>query len=1119
MGFHLLCGIHPSTLMDHALDRICEEAIQWPTRRGYIIVPEKMKAEVERRYIEILQAKRGKQDDGSAFMMIDVVSFSRFAYRVLSEVGGVGGKTMSSVERTILIHRILQEDKEDFSLLSHFSERVGFVRSVDEVLGDFYRYDVSPEMLTQIDRKDVDPITSQKITDFGVLMQKMDAMRQQYGFVPERFSMKRLIEVLKQFAAKDPSTKEWPLKRLSFLQDASVWILGFAENRVFTPEEFTIVSLLEQVTSKVTMTAVSESKDGTGTNDICHFGNQTVRAFAQKLPFASVTMVEERPKTDIGLAQIASDYAARSASRREDLCAPVEIRVFQRVSDELEYVAARIRELVESGKMQYRDITVVLCESDKYNNGIHAAFAKYGLDVFLDSKSRLIGTSWMQYVQAILDMCCHNWRLPYVMNLLKSGFVAFPPEEVQRFENFCLAHGLRNKKKILDCVSYAKNDWEKQYLTRFAETLENLDQNLKSFTSARSCQARAIALHNLLMEKKSQLEYWVNEWSKGGNQEASLALAASYNVMDDALLALSGELGQFNISLDNFCNALISAVATQSLGKIPSFVDQVTVTDPSGAYRRPCKVMFVVGSNRKNFPYSSPSEGYLKNREREVIAEKLSIAFPNHAKDQSYADFFTACALLDTALERIEFTVQNSVEPSSVVLFLTENYPKIQTKVVNHLQLGDPRMILEARMKDYLREVITRRVEVDDDEMNDALYMWKTHFNMQSLSSENPQNTELQIPPELIDQHYHDNLHMSVSGVEKYVMCPYNFFSENILNLQEREVQMVKPTEMGTIAHSIMELALNEYHDQFFGTENQAERQKIHVSYLNRDKRAWAEELLVVAKEREPFAYSEDIAMQTEADTKLLRAASETLQEIFEQIDPDSYVPVEFEMKFGLDGLPGYEMNLQDGRSVTFNGTIDRVDLNQETKEFRIVDYKTGTKEIAYDALYAGASVQLPAYMHMYQKMHPGYAPTGVSYMHVTSAKNKTALLDERLDPESVAKAKGQATQDAYGKKAFFMQAASEDMTLAGELAIERIRDNCEQIFSGTFPSRPGRYTETATMDCGKCKMAFICNGDIDHRRYRDLNKLPESSDGKSKNKEARYWKAVKGEQEDETNS
>lgn len=1119
MAFHLLCGMHPSTLMTSALDRICEEAIEWPTRRGYIIVPEKMKAEVERRYIEILKEKKGTTDDGSAFMMIDVVSFSRFAYRVLSEVGGVGGKTISPVERTILLHRILKDDQNDFSLLSHFSERIGFVRDVDEVLGDFYRYDVSPSMLRQIDRSGIDPITSQKIEDFGILMEKMDVLRQQYGFAPERYSMKRLIEVLEKFAKDDPETKVWPLKRLSFLKDASVWILGFAENRVFTPEEFSIISLLEQVTSKVTMTAVSETKEGTGTNDFCHFGNQTVRAFHKQIALNSVTMVEDPPRRDFRLEQIASDYASRSAAVREELTAPVEIRVFQRISDELEYVAARIREMVMFEGLRYRDITVVLCETEKYNNSLHAAFAKYGLDVFLDSKSRLIGTSWMQYVRSIMDMCCYNWRLSFVMNWLKSGFVEVPIEDVHRFENFCLAHGLRNKKKIFNCLDYATDETEKAYLSRFTELLLKLDQDLKPFTSARSCQARAIALHNFLVEKKPQLEYWVKEWSDGGNQEAALALAASYNVMDEALLALSGEMGNFNISIENFCDALISAVATQSLAKIPSFVDQVTVTDPSGAYRRPCKVMFIVGSNRKNFPFTSPSEGYLKNREREVLSEKLSIEFPNHAKDQSYADFFTACALLEVPSERMVFTVQNSVEPSSMILFLTENYPKIQPETMDRLTWGDPRLILESRMQDYLREVITGRTQVDEEEMATALWIWKHDFGMADLSSEQGADPDLWIPKDLIDQRFHDHLHMSVSAVEKYVMCPYCYFSENVLKLQEREVQTVKPTEMGTIAHTIMEIALKEYHDRFFQTEDTATRQMIHDEYLKKDKSMWAEELLAQAKSMKHFAYAEDESMQTEADTKLLRATSETLQEIFEQIDPTTYVPIEFEMDFGKNGTPGYEMGLQDGRLVTFSGTIDRVDFDQQTNQYRIVDYKTGEKSIHYDALYAGASVQLPAYLHMYQSLHPDYIPTGVSYMHVTSSKVSADQLGKRLDQETVEAARKNSVKETFKKTGFSMNAEGEDMMLTGKFAVSRIRENCERIFGGEFPSRPGKYAKKAAMDCSKCKFAHICNGDTDHREYRMLEMLPAAEPGKKRDLKKLYWEALKGEHEDESNT
>lgn len=1118
MAFHLLLGVHPSTLMDAALDRICQEAVEWPTRRGYIIVPEKMKAEVERRYIETLSEKKGK-GDSSAFMMIDVVSFSRFAYRVLSEVGGAGGKSMSPIERTILLHRILKEDKADFSLLSHFSERVGFVHDVDEVLGDFYRYGVSPESLIEMDRSGIDPITAQKISDFGILMKKMDELRSKYEYAPERISMKKLVEVLEKFSKNDPDTEKWPLKRLRFLRDASVWILGFGENRAFTPEECNIVTLLESVVSKITMTAISDPDGNNTDRDICHFGDMTVRSFRKAIPVTSVTPVLSPPSREEALSTIASDYASRSARVREDLSAPVEIKVFRRINDELEYIAARIREMVMFSGYRYRDITVVLCDEGKYGNSLHAAFSRYGLDLFLDQKSRLNGTAWMQYVKAIMDMCCYKWKLPFVMNWIKSGFVEVPPENVHRFENFCLAHGLRTKTKILHCLDFVKSDEEREILSPIAELLNKLDTELKPMTSAKTCQARAVALHNFLVGKKNLLEYWVREWSEGGNQEAALALAASYNAMDDALSALSGPLGDFPITIGNFCDALISSVASQSVSKIPSYVDQITVTDPGNAYRRPCKVMFIVGPDRKNFPFTSPAEGYLKNREREILSEKLCMDFPNHAKDQSYADFFKACALLDVPSERIVFTMQNSVEISSMVLFLKENYPKIRPEVVDQLSLSDPRVMDKEKMRDLLREVLTGRVSVGEEEKQKLLSIWVSAFQMEDLSREGEPDTELEIPSEMLSRRFRDRLNMSVSGVEKYVMCPYNYFSENILGLQEREIQTVKPTEMGTLAHSMMELALTEYHMQMKGASDPEKKKQIHESFVSRDKLSWSRDLLSRAQQIEHFAYTEDPAMRTDADTKVLRAASETLQEIFDRIDPEGYVPVEFEKEFGKSGIPGYEMTLKDGKVVTFGGTIDRVDRNFSDNTYRIVDYKTGEKSIKYDALYAGASVQLPAYMFMYQSMHPDLMPTGVSYMRVTSVKKSEDELGVRLDPDTIAKAREASVKATFGQKNFSMQAEGEDMLLAGQFAIDRIRENCEQIFSGNFPSRPGKYEKAAEMDCQKCKFATVCNGDPLSPKYRFLEKLENSNPDKKINKEKEYWKALKGETDDEADS
>ena len=1117
MAFHLLYGEHPVSLIDSCLSKICEEAVKWPTRRGYIIVPEKMKAEVERRYIEILQEKKGGKDHDAAFMMIDVVSFSRFAYRILSEAGGVGGKMLNPAGRTLLIHRILSENKEEFPVLGSFAERVGFISEIDEVLGDFYRYSVSGEMLEEMDLSGESPLTAGKIRDFGHLLTKMDILREELGFAPERDSMKRLDEVLRLFRENAPETKTWPLKRLAFLRDASCWILGFGETRNFTPEEYNIVTDLAAVASKVTLTCVAGSDDPEKMgDDICHFGEQTIRSILKDFVPKSSEKVGPSESRVESLSVLSSDYAVRSCRKREDLDLPVEIKVFHQISDELEYVAARIKEAVQFKGLRYRDITVVMCDLEKYGTSLHAAFSRYGLDAFIDEKQPLMGTVWMQYLTSILDISSFRWDIPSVMSYLKSGFVTVDAETVQRFENFCLAHGVRNKKKMLSCDKYVSTVAEKQVVKEVLPILLKTADEIGSIEKAKTCKERANALHNMILDKRQHVEYLVDEWQKAGNQQAALALALSYNYADEALNTMARELGDFPITLGNFRDALLSALESKTISAIPSYVDQITITSPSQAYRRACRMMFIVGSERKNFPFTSPSEGYLKNKERTIISDKLSIEFPNHAKDQAYSDFFTAYALLDAPTDRLIFTIQNSVEPSSVITFLKDQYPKVVQEILDRLSLKDPRVLLKEKMEDYLREVLSRPVpEGPDQEYDEAVYIWKKYFSSEDLSYDDKTDTSLTIPKELMDERYHDRLLMSVSSVESYLYCPYHYFCEKVLKIDERQIQKVQATEMGTLAHTVMEKAMTEFRDAY-NAASEEDKLSVLNEYRNRDKLSWSRKILLEAQEQERFAYCDDPALKMEADTKLLAGTTETLNMIFSKLDPEKSMPSYFEWKFGANDVPGYDLPLSDGRVVTFTGTIDRIDVNEAEKRFNILDYKTGNKKIEYDMLYSGASVQLPAYLHVYLSQHPELDPDGISYIHVSRVKTRCKGMDETFDPEVVAKDRNKAVSETFGPSGYALSADPDDMKKMGEYALSQVQKNCEKLYEGHFDATPAKLKKKPLMKCLECEYNQICSGTADSPKYNYLKTMKpvKDEDGKDLKSSALFFANIKRKEE-----
>ena len=528
-----------------------------------------------------------------------------------------------------------------------------------------------------------------------------------------------------------------------------------------------------------------------------------------------------------------------------------------------------------------------MCDLEKYGTSLHAAFSRYGLDAFIDEKQPLMGTVWMQYLTSILDISSFRWDIPSVMSYLKSGFVTVDEETVQRFENFCLAHGVRNKKKMLSCDKYVSTVAEKQVVKEVLPILLKTADEIANVEKAKTCKERANALHDMILDKRQHVEYLVDEWQKAGNQQAALALALSYNYADEALNTMAKELGDFPITLGNFRDALLSALESKTISAIPSYVDQITITSPSQAYRRACRMMLIVGSERKNFPFTSPSEGYLKNKERTIISDKLSIEFPNHAKDQAYSDFFTAYALLDAPTDRLIFTIQNSVEPSSVITFLKDQYPKIVQEILDHLSLKDPRVLLKEKMEDYLREVLSRPVpEGPDQEYDEAVYIWKKYFSSEDLSYDDKTDTSLTIPKELMDERYHDRLLMSVSSVESYLYCPYHYFCEKVLKIDERQIQKVQATEMGTLAHTVMEKAMTEFRDAY-NAASEEDKLSVLNEYRNRDKLSWSRKILLEAQEQERFAYCDDPALKMEADTKLLSGTTETLNMIFSKLDPE----------------------------------------------------------------------------------------------------------------------------------------------------------------------------------------------------------------------------------------
>jgi RecB family exonuclease len=270
----------------------------------------------------------------------------------------------------------------------------------------------------------------------------------------------------------------------------------------------------------------------------------------------------------------------------------------------------------------------------------------------------------------------------------------------------------------------------------------------------------------------------------------------------------------------------------------------------------------------------------------------------------------------------------------------------------------------------------------------------------------------------------------SVSSLERYLQCPFRFFSERVLNLQEdpEDEATLNPKELGIFVHEVFQ--------KFFEEWNRRGHLGITPANLEQARGIFGEVI-------EPLLAKlpdDEAAVQR---TRLLgSAADEGLAEAVFQLEAEWETPVrERLLEHSLDGE--FEIRTEAGtRRVSLRGKADRIDL-LEDRSFRIIDYKLSRAPDRKQAL------QLPVY-------------TVCAVQHLKQTRG------EDWEP-------GQAGYIAFGQDRQFVPMLARGKTRDAALvdAQTRLIDAIDKIERGEFPPTPAD-----PMMCTRCAHAAVCRKD-----------------------------------------
>lgn len=1033
----------PDRLVQLVFDEVNDWQKTWPDHRAFVIVPETLKADMERRYITSHQAP--------GLLMAEILSFRRFGTRLFNEGGQQAGQTISSAGKAVLTQMILLDDRHGFRRFNRLAGKPRYASELVKVLGDFHRYNITADDLLPGEGGDRAPArraTIDKLHDFSCLKQALEVSIADRNLDDPDTALTRLAALLRSRPLPD---------RLTFLEDSRLWVLGFGNNRDFTSQERQVLLALAETCASLT---IALAADPDRDNDLSYaHANRTLASLRRLLPAANF---ESLPRSDTKAP--AAFHFLRAADRRE----------------EVRYVAGEIRRLLLTGGLRRRDIGIALCDVATGAAYLEPALVEYGIDAYLDSGKPLGNSSLMRWLRSLLALCDYDFSLDDLLDYYRSGLSGLEPDALDRFENEALARGWRSAADFRKRLPLDGEEINDPPVRSVLSDINRLLEFAATMRAARTGRAKSRLLASLCLAGNPPTAQLVerqrDRLMEEGYGEAARILVASWNAVIDYLEEAAELLADARLSQAHFSSMILAGLEELTLSSIPAGIDLVRVGSLSQMAGWPCQVLFVMGMTEAAFPPQLSQEGYLLDEERDYLARKTGKTFPNRKQDQPAATAWLIQALINRPERALYLSVPSLGDDSSRLYEeWLEQEGRGETILTKKSTGPDARWFTPKAAMDRIR------------------WGWPTPPEWQKavreLASRLPQlpsraeaiAEDLTLPQTLVETVMQAGSGISVSMLQGYNACPFRFFLEYLAGAGDRIIAADRPDYQGTVLHRVMELAVSE----LVGALEAAPPEK-HGALLQ----AWQDRLTPTglrdcyqrAAEDPRLAWYRNSVFAGGIGERIIRRAADTLSLVAEFNHTARFTPAQLEWYFPSPGRPPYLLRA-GGHAFTCRGLIDRVDANPSGL-LRLIDYKRSAREFSWLDLYDGTDLQLPIYKRAYETAFPGATVEGLLF---AGWKTATVYELQAFHPPG-------RTEEREGVKSLRKQMAlweGDQVERAAHYAEKKATDTLEQILSGRFPAKP-RVRKKEESPCRYCAWYAACGYDGRLVRNRPLGDGPE---------------------------
>ncbi len=1064
----------------------------------YIITPEQFSFTAEKKLME----------NKKSVINAEVITFNRMAYRVMNEVGGNIHNSLTKCGKSMLIYSILQKEKKNLNLLNKSDENIDLAM---RTISEFKKNQVSIEELKKETENISDNYLKIKLQDLILIYEKFNNNIEN-KYIDETDLLTKLSE---------------NIEKINLFKNAIFYIDEFVG---YTKQELEIIKKLLNISKNVTITFCIDNLElnSNPDTDIFYPNKITLSKILKLLnddeKIETVNLNKLNRFKNEELIYLENYLYNLKIKKYEKEIKNINVFLSKNQYSEIEYVAKNIIKLVKNNNYKFNEIGIITKNVNTYSSLIKAIFTKYEIPVFIDEKKDLNQNILIRYILSILEIIIKNYSYESVFNYLKINFSEFDEDDIFKLEKYCIKYGIKNNKFKKDFI-YEINKEEINYLNELRKKIINPIINLeKKINKKQNVKNIIKELYLFLINEniENKLNKKIKELENKNNFELAKEYKISYEIIINIFDEISNIFNDEEFTLDNFYKIFKIGLKNSSLGKIPASQDGVTVGDTERSRTHKVKAIFIIGLNDGSFPSVNKDEGFINDTDREVLKEK-NIELAKGTLENLYDDNFNIYKAFTTAEEKIILsycqsdTDGKSLRPSTLILKIKKIFPNLIEQ--NDILEKENYFVNE---KELYEDFISKIICENDEIKNDNLFLFYKYFNENNNYKKILKNNlnyikKLKMPEKIkkenIQKLYGTKLKTSVSKLETFKSCPYEYFLQYSLKIKEKEELKVKNLDTGSFMHEVINSFFEETKNNKINIKNIEDEEiekivnKIIDEKLNNNKN-----YIFTATEKYKLLVK-----------RLKRIILKALKYIILGLKSGDFevegTEVAFDEKKGT--YKPIEIKLENGKTVEIVGKIDRIDIakDENNKYIRIIDYKSSIKDIDYTNIYAGLQLQLITYLDAMCKIED-FIPAGILYFNlleqmINSGKKMT---DEEIEEKikNNFKMKGLILADvrvakmqdnnlmagtqskvipAYMDKSEMLSpkkssiATKEEFEKLQKYVINTIKEISEEILSGNIRLNP--YYKNKKTPCEYCSYKNVCgfNSGIFKTEYNFINK------------------------------